>query len=141
MKVCFRYIKVSLKGVQTSLQNTITWINFFGKGDISGRILALLLGWRLELKTSYQNKVCPLKVLFFQHSLKFQDVTFIRYGQQHASYLSLKVSIGQTWAIVQTICDTLLPILKQCVFEIEPRLLVIVRHANFHFHLVLSFEN
>jgi hypothetical protein len=111
-----------------------------GRGDISGRILALSLGCRLELKTSYQNKVCPSKVLFSQQSLKFQDVTFICYGQQHASYLSLKMLIGQTWAIAQAICDTLLPILKQCVFELEPRLLV-VKHANFHFHFMLSFEN
>jgi len=55
--------------------------------------------------------------------------------------MSLKMLIGQTWAIVQAICDTLLPILKQCVFELEPRLLVVVKHTNFHFHLVLSFEN
>jgi hypothetical protein len=31
VKACFGFTKVSLKGAQTSLQKSITWIKIFGK--------------------------------------------------------------------------------------------------------------
>jgi hypothetical protein len=46
------------------------------------------------------------------------------------------VSIDQTWVVTQIICDPLLPMFKQCGFEPNSRLLVVVRYTNFHFHFV-----
>jgi len=65
VKVCFRYIKVSLKGVQTSLQNNVTWIEFLGRGEIGGRILALLLGWRSQFKNLLSEQGLSIKSSFF----------------------------------------------------------------------------
>jgi hypothetical protein len=46
------------------------------------------------------------------------------------------VLIDQTWVVTQTICDPLLPMVKQYGFEPNSRLLVVVKYINFHFHLV-----
>jgi len=67
--------------------------------------------------------ITPMKTRFtshvflFQQILEYQDAISNCYEQQQALHLTSKVSIDQTWVVTQTICDPLLPMVKQCGFE------------------------
>jgi hypothetical protein len=63
------------------------------------------------LKTHVKTRFA-LQVLLFQKALEYQNVVSICYGQQHALHLSSKVLVGQTWAIVQAICEIFLLMVK-----------------------------
>ncbi len=111
-----------------------------GRGSISGRILALLLGWCSELKNlSSKQGLCITSFLVprdFKYSrcnfyllwattcvLVIKSVIWSNLGHRsnHLSYFVANNEIMWFW--------------------IKAKTLVVVRHANFHFHLVHSCEN
>jgi len=56
-------------------------------------------------------------VILFRETLEYWNVILIYYKWQHAIHLSSTMLVFRTWAIVQTIIDTFLPIVKVCVLN------------------------
>jgi hypothetical protein len=88
-------LKDSIKDVQSSLQNTITWIKKSGKGNMNGleqvqRCIYLLS----KITNSYQNSIHMSKLILFPKSLEFKDAINLCYSKQKLFCIKTKFLHG-----------------------------------------------
>ncbi len=116
-KMCVGFSKVNLKGVQTSLQNTIIWTKTPWKRKQEWKDSCIIVSLAIKmLKTPVKTKFAS-RVILFQETIAYQDAIFICYGWHQMLHLQSRILDCQTWSIVQTITYTLMPIVKKCVLN------------------------
>jgi hypothetical protein len=81
-KVCVGFSKVSLKGVQASLQNTITWIKKFGKGKQEWKYSCIIVGLPPRMLKTFVKTRFASRITLFQKTPDYQDAISICYGWQ-----------------------------------------------------------
>jgi hypothetical protein len=57
------------------------------------------------------------KVILFQESLEYWDAINLCYGRQEILDLQGHVPNAQTWVVCKIVCETMLPIVKQCILN------------------------
>jgi hypothetical protein len=75
--------KDSMKGVQSSLQNTIFWIKKSRKGNMNGlEQVQICIYLPSKITNSYQNSIHMSKLILFPKRLEFKDAINLCYSKK-----------------------------------------------------------
>jgi hypothetical protein len=94
-KVYHGFSKVNLKGVQTSLQKTITWTKKFRKRRQKWKVscvIIVLLTWMFKTPTKMH---FTSRIILFKKTLEYQNPISICHGRQQVLHLSLKCQLAK----------------------------------------------
>jgi hypothetical protein len=128
---------VNLKCNQSSLQKTITFINFFGKGSQEWKNSCVVARLSIKMFKTLVT-ICLLHMSScFKKTLEYQYKISICYKCQQVFHLSFKMLMC-FWDMFYSFVETLLPI-DMC-FEPKFGLLIIIMCICFYFHIVHYYE-
>jgi hypothetical protein len=96
-----------MKGVQSSLQNTIFWIKKSRKGNMNGlEQVQICIYLPSKITNSYQNSIHMSKLILFPKRLEFKDAINLCYSKK---IIVLYWSQIPTWAMAQKMLICFIP--------------------------------
>ncbi len=110
-KVYLGFKKVNLKAIQTLLQKKIIWTKKSGKGKQECKYVCIIVNTSKVVQKSFENMFCFENYFVSINSWIPKCITHML-CMVARSNLSSKMSVGQTWVVIQTIDDTLLLVVK-----------------------------
>jgi len=140
-KVFASFSEVSFKKVQSSLQKTITWTKKSKKGEHDWKKkLYCCRTTCQDVENSNEDMICfsndpipkNIKVLKCYLNLLWMATSYI--------HLASRVPIFQTWAIVQTITNTFLFVVKLCVLNQNASYWLLSNAFYFAFTLCIAMK-